>query len=408
MSLSGQLSVMSVPEALQFLGPSRKSGVLELDSGLCRKELVIEKGAIAFCSAGWPKERLGHHLIARTSVTESDLDSAFRRQDRDHRKLGEILVDDGRLTARSLEAVLRCKLEDSVYDTFTWKQGTFRFEERAPSDVPTHLDLGWQDVLTGGARRVDEMPSIRRHVPDGRTRFRVASWQAVLELGHGNRMRVLADLAASGLTADEICQSRHETDFEILGLLASLVRDGVLVPEEQAIEQRSSLTAGASLALGERLLSDNRNVEALDVLAHARRLHPSDADVGAALVAARQLVHTRVERSLGGLHAVPVRLEGSPRLAAPTARERVVLARVNGSWSASSIARICPLDELEALAVIEGLFRGGALTSCIAESGAGAPDVVAELVSAPPAQTWQQRALAEQSKRRWEPGPGSR
>jgi hypothetical protein len=408
MSLSGRLSLMSVPEALQFLGPSRKSGVLELDSGLCRKELVIEQGAVAFCSAGWPKERLGHHLVARTSVTEADLDRAFRRQDRSRRKLGEILVDDGRLTPQSLQAVLRCKLEDSVYDLFTWKEGTFRFEERVAADVPAHLDLAWQDALMGGARRADEMPAIRRHVPDGATRFRTASFEAVLELGHGNRMRALADLAAAGLTADEICHSRHETDFEILGLLARLVRDGVLVVEEKAVEQGSSLDLGASLLLGDRLLGENRHVEALDVLGQAQRRHPGEADVGAALRSARERVRAGVEESLGGLDAVPVRYENGPVVEAPTARERVVLARVNGDWSASSIARICPLDELEALAVIDSLFRSGVLTMCLPRAVEEPADVVADLVTAPPAPTWQQRVLAEQAKREWEPGPGGR
>ena len=75
MPLFGTLKTMSLPDLLQWLGASRKTGTLQVESNRVRKCIMFKDGQIYGCSSDDPPERLGHFLLSRGKITEDQLRS---------------------------------------------------------------------------------------------------------------------------------------------------------------------------------------------------------------------------------------------------------------------------------------------------------------------------------------------
>jgi hypothetical protein len=360
--LRGNLSTMSVPEVLQFLGSARRTGVLHVDAGTQRKDVLVEDGAIVFCSAGAAKEMLGHHLLAHTSLSELDLHEAFAEQDASGRRLGEILVSAGKIAAEELDRLLHSKLEDSLYDVFTWRAGMFDYEERGlrASDAPVRLDLGWFDALKEGARRADALARIRQVVPGRSARFEMISSRFPRSMGRDRVDLDLLDLAREGLSAGEACERLHASDFVVLTRLEAMIHAGVLRVAHVG-KTRSPVDPDATLHAGGELAARGRLSDAREVLRAGCASNPEYRLLSEALQDVEGRLWTSVRSALGDLKSAPELTVSMERIGGPglTPKEAFVASRLNGRWSAESIARVCPFDELDVHVILENLFRRG-------------------------------------------------
>jgi hypothetical protein len=359
-SLTGNIQTMPLPDVLQFLGLGRKSGVLDVESGSHRKQVVFEDGLIVFCTAGSPKEYLGQHLLARTSLDEADVAEAFRVQAERGCPLGEVLVAMGKISTGEVETVLSRKIEDSLYDLFTWKSGHFIFDERpAPRElVPVRLALGWQDVVLEGARRADEMQRIAEVIPGQHVRLLVDRTKFSPGFPKSGGDKKLVELLEQGLSVGDVCPRFHASDFDILNRLSHLVRHGILAVDPASLTQARRSPA-QTVRDGLILAQAGHVGEALGLLRDGLRELPEDRTLAEALRAVEAKLRAEFTASGTDLDAVP-------RLARPveeldgtrlTSKQGFVLSRINGTWNVRSIAQICPFDELEVLAILDGLVR---------------------------------------------------
>lgn len=365
MALSGNLTTMPLAEVLQFLGTARKTGILRVECAGFRKDVVVDAGDVVFCSTGRPKEMLGHLLVARTGVTEDDLHRAFVSQGASGRRLGEILLDDGRLAPAELDHALQRKTEQSLWDVFTWRAGRFEYHEQrdARRRVPHGLDLSWQDALTEGARHEDAHALVERAIPSRDARFQVAWDVALHRVGDEPLGRELLALLDRGLSARATCERLHEPDLEVLSRLARLIDAGAVRVVDPGSAPPPRTTATDVVEEVARLLHAGDDLAALESARRGARAWPDEARMADCLHAARQVAGRRAEATLGDLSARPTMVASREQLdeIALSPREEAVLDRVNGAWSLSSVARIVPFDEVEALAGLARLFRRGAL-----------------------------------------------
>ena len=363
MSLTGNIETMPLPDVLQFLGLGRKSGVLRIESPTGRKQLYLEDGRAVYCSSGSAKEYLGQHLLARTHLTEADLERAFRLQKESGRRLGEVLVDHGFLTASQIDMVLRKKVEDCVYELFTWDVGRFVFEEGAPpeEDIPLRLSLDWQDLIMEGARRSDELAVIRDVIPGDHVRFRSVRDRFPAGFPRTGGDQRLIQLVEEGCSVGEICPRFHVSDFDILSRLAALVREGLLAVDEVSIEEGRLLGRDELLRCGTRFLEKGHLTEALEIFREGAKRFFEDAAMVEGLRACERRLHKHFLAQTANMLAVPVlRGGGEELLKAPLdAKQAFVATRINGSWTVKSIVQICPFDEMEVLCILDGLVRQG-------------------------------------------------
>lgn len=363
MSLTGNLETMPLPDILQFLGLGRKTGVLSVDGPAGRKQLVVEEGQAVFCSTSGPKEYLGAHLLARTRLTEADLERAFRLQRETGSRLGQILVDEGLLSEAEVAMVLHQKIADSIYELFWWTSGRFEFEERPlqSADVPVRVSLGWQDLVMEGARRSDEMARLREAIPDDHARLlaRPAGYPPGFPRTTGDRK--LLDCVQQNMTVTEICARFHASDFDILTRLAALVSERILEVDQDSVEEARPLGREEMLRCGTQLMERGHLVEALEVFRDANKRFFDDPAMTEGLRTCESRLRRHFVHATGDLAAVPslkVSLEDLAR-APLSAKQGFVASRVNGSWSVRSIAQICPFDELEVLCILDSLARQG-------------------------------------------------
>ena len=359
MGLSGNLETMGLPEVLQWIAMSRKTGTLYLHRRSIEKRIVFENGTVYSSWSNHPRESLGQFLIRDRRVSEEQLFRALLRQEQNGQMLGGILVAEGVITEDELRQALTTKAEETVYDLFLWADGAFEFRE---GDLPAlqHVDLAVTNVILEGIRRVDEWNRIRSIFPSAETTFRVTVEASSKDPAE---MQALG-LARAGKTLPEIALEMRRSEFDAATVLFALHERGLLEPgaassrlgyASDPVGTISHLLAEAAELLRERrhaaAKSAYEQVLALDTLnQHARK---------GVLAAVEALDAERMSRDLVLLDRIPVIVMNLKELTRESLdpQEGFVLSRVNGAWDVRSILKICPIAEQEALQIFARLHR---------------------------------------------------
>ena len=168
--LAGSLAALSVPEVVQFLFTSLKTGVLLLAFGedasraappdtpdrLRRKSIYFRDGQVVFASSSNPADRLGAVLLREGLVAAEELERCARLA-RGGRPLGQVLVDEGALDAGQVYEGVTRQVREIVLGAFVETAGEFAFLE-GPIDDATAVKLPerTRDLLLAGMKRVQE------------------------------------------------------------------------------------------------------------------------------------------------------------------------------------------------------------------------------------------------------------
>lgn len=170
MSLSGSLEDVSVADVLQFVHLGGRSGTLSLVSGDHRAEIGFHRGRIISARGPSPR-RLGDLLVQTGAISANQLDAALRQQKRMQPAppVGLLLVQMGELSQERLREVVERHVEQAIYEVVTWSTGTFEFIiddlkpaddlSVAPGDILPDIHLNTQMVLLEAARIFDEKNS---------------------------------------------------------------------------------------------------------------------------------------------------------------------------------------------------------------------------------------------------------
>lgn len=164
---AGSLSALTVPEVIQFVHASLKTGVLLIAGGetglpadaperLRRRSIYFRDGQVVFASSSYAGDRLGPVLVRAGRISEADLERCSRLV-RSGRPLGQALVDEGILDAGRLYDGVTLQVREIVLAAFLEKDGEFAFLE-GPFEQSNAVKLPerTRDLLLLGLRRIDE------------------------------------------------------------------------------------------------------------------------------------------------------------------------------------------------------------------------------------------------------------
>ena len=414
MALQGSLSTMSVSDLLQFLAVGRKTGLLKFSQQKVLKGIYFENGIIVGSSTNDPKEYLGQVLIHYGKIDEAQLQAAMEIQcgeaavqspkfkvqgqgaevqspkskvqsqtqeqipdsksqisnskSQRPRRLGQILVADGILTATQVSQLLEIRTLDIIYDLFLWKEGHFEFgdDNPLPPDF-TRVRVEADRVVMEGIHRSDEMARYRALIPSDRTLLELGTgWTASLPAGKATRQ--LLYFLEKRMSVAEICYNMHSSAFEIYAQLYELVKSGVVhvageLPElRDPISQMPDLPdAAADLLLLARSEMNNEEPEkALSIIHTVLGRDPKNTAAHTLLIEAEKkfinLVYSEISPS--GVPKVLVQFEDLANKEIGS-QEGFVLSRINGIWDIQSILSICPFREADSLSLIKKLWDGG-------------------------------------------------
>lgn len=365
MPLQGTFSTMPFADLLQWLAEARRSGTLAVALEIEERYLRFEEGRIVAYGSDDPMARdLGRLCLSRGVVDEPRLLAAIAQQAESHMPLSDVLVASGAVEADALERAVRGHIEETVLSLFLWPEGRFSLSEAAGPEAAEwmppeyHLSdpIEVRGILLEGMRRLDEWNRIVKVLPSDEVQLHA--------LGPAAELPILEDIAAhpEPPTLGQLLAERGDSRYAICEQLVRAFERGLLAVEagrEPSPERtaRGETTVTHLVRAAETLLAEGQHDEAATLLRSALGLDPWRAD-------ARGLLVTVRAAQLAGLYAAMPK-EAVPRVVRPgpapalSARERKVLAHVNGRWDVAALALTTALGELETLRALRQLVRAG-------------------------------------------------
>jgi CheY-like chemotaxis protein len=233
-ALSGDLSIIPIGAVLQLLQIEAQSGILVTTDGRTEITIVLRQGLIDLVQArGAVSEfRLGRYFVELGLVTPEDIDRILRERTRrrdgagmGRRRLGDLLVDSGRVTPEQLRDALARQSSELVYDVLRWPRGGFVFRREPPPPLAESACLGLAvaSVVMEGFRRVDEW----RLVEAGLGSFDAVMTQT--STAHGDRSHLskgeqkILDMVNGERTVRAIVEQSHMSSFDACKLLHQLL-----------------------------------------------------------------------------------------------------------------------------------------------------------------------------------------
>jgi hypothetical protein len=250
MALTGTLKDFGIADILQLIGQQQKTGVLYLKSKKKEVQVQFKDGQIVSVSISKRKRRelIGEMLVRAELLNQQQLERALEAQQRTLQRLGDILVDERLVTRQRFEQIVQLQATETLYELFTWKSGTYEFEQREVQVEPDAMKpMRPEGMLMEAFRRLDEWPSVRKLVPSGHMRFERAKVELDSSEALGEAERMLFSLVDTAQDVDKLSEVTCLGEFETRRALANLLQGGYIRPREGG-EMSSDSRAGGTLS----------------------------------------------------------------------------------------------------------------------------------------------------------------
>ncbi|MFN2238033.1 MAG: DUF4388 domain-containing protein [Thermoanaerobaculia bacterium] len=382
MSVTGHLRTMAPGHLFQWLSFSQKTGKLVVRNATVEKTVFVHEGKITTSASTDPREYLGQFLMSHGYITEAELKKAMEVQEQSKILLGKILVIIEAITEDDLKRLMRKKVEEEIYDIFLWPDGDFEFidAEKPKMDlVPMNVDL--TAIVMEGSRRVDEWDRIRK-VVTSQELVPVPAGKISTDKLNEAQKRIVDVIDGQRTIADIILESRS-SGFVVSRTVFELVKGKKMTLEERLRPEPAEagpeivfepVEAQAEVA-EEAMVSGDAEVDsllhraqaglrggeyekALRLLKAAQNLDPDNAKVRASLKGAEALIVGELKKQGISDHKVPKLKKDLEEISSMnfSPNEGFILSRINGQWDLSSIAKISPMREIDALLIFHKLL----------------------------------------------------
>ena len=237
---AGSLSALTVAEVVQFVFTSLKSGVLLLDARgpesaaappraperPRRRAVYFRDGQVVFASSSDPCDRLGP-VLWRTGHCSLEALERCGRLVRGGRPLGQVLVDEGVMSAAQIYGAICQQVKEILLGAFLEPFGRFAFLEGPHEETnAVKLPERTRDLLLQGMKRVDEAERLL-----GEVGGREVVLARALELpGLGEHAARLMRCADGVRTFAELAQESGLGLLEALKQALPLLAAGALIP----------------------------------------------------------------------------------------------------------------------------------------------------------------------------------
>ena len=226
--LAGDLAEMQPSDLLNFLHQGRRTGVLFTRSDGVERAIVLLEGNIGWACSTSPAEGLGEMVSRAGLANRARVRSVLGPHgDRQYRRVGQVLVEQGILTPEELSHALRNQLGEIFLGLLVAQSGSFVFVRGVDrSALPSALCLDTQGMLLDGLRRLDEMVLYRTRVPHPDVTLRPTRKNADGEVTtEGRQVLALADGTRS---VAELALATALGEFETTKAAYALIERGYL------------------------------------------------------------------------------------------------------------------------------------------------------------------------------------
>jgi hypothetical protein len=229
MRLDGSLEDFSLPDILQLLTHTRKTGSLQLQAadedrnGLVR----LVSGAINGASSDLRRHALARRLVGAGLVSDDALAAAANDVRDGAPSLVRALLDRAEVAPDEVTRLAADQATDAVCELLRWQAGTFSFLVGDADPEGLELGLSADELVAEGERRMQVWPTLTSHIPSPDTVLRLAASPAFDPSCSREEWGLIA-LVDGNRSVNEIVALLGRSEFAVAGALSALVERGLL------------------------------------------------------------------------------------------------------------------------------------------------------------------------------------
>lgn len=228
--MAGSLGEIAVVDLLSFFNMFRKSGLLYFSFSGGDKGLYFQNGEIVHAVTTFAEEEIGAILYGLGKF-DYDVLKIARQHAGKGSPLGDVLVEQGVISAQDLWMATRSQVETIIYNIFTFDQGQFLFVVQPVDEKQVvRLSMNTQNLIMEGLRRIDEQAVYMQKVKSFDA-VPVATGKTPNDLDSTSQ-KMLALVQAGVGDVTELLRRAGVGEFDGLRLLSQLVDRGMVIMEE--------------------------------------------------------------------------------------------------------------------------------------------------------------------------------
>ena len=229
--MQGKIADFSIPDIFQLVSSQGKSGSLAISGNDRVTIFLFSAGRIVDVQPDRreAKSLLGTMLRDAGYLTDSELKRHLSSQGTGGKKIGEILVEKGKVSKETIARYLTLQIKECLFDVLTLREGEYRFEGFAVRPVPWGGEPIRPDVLLmEGMQFLDEYSRYRGIFPAGAYRVVRKRGERVDPYAFSEEERILWKALDFSEDPDRVCRKACLTGFEGIKGLASLLQRGLI------------------------------------------------------------------------------------------------------------------------------------------------------------------------------------
>jgi hypothetical protein len=272
MKLEGSLDTFSLPDILQLLAFTKKTGALRLTAKAAGTTGVVHvlDGVVSAAVSDISRQSLARRVVGAALVGDDALSGAVDRARQEGVGVVRALLDADSLTEEAVLPVARQQVIDAVCDLLRWPEGDFGFfvDELDPDSLAVSVSV--EDLVAEGQRRLAAWPALTALIPSPATTLSLSVAPSSDPSCSREEWALLA-LVDGRRTVSAIVSLLGAGEYAVVRALAALVERGLLVTSDGGatgtggladLERRQSLLAGlegagASLPTPRQAPADN-------------------------------------------------------------------------------------------------------------------------------------------------------
>jgi len=229
--MQGKIADFSIPDIFQLVSSQGKSGSLAISGNDHVTIFLFSGGKIVDVQPDRreSKSLLGTMLRDAGCLTDSELKRFLSSQGTGGKKIGEILVEKGKVSKEVLGRYLVLQIKECLFDVLTLREGEYRFEGFAVHPVPWGGEPVRPDVLLmEGMQFLDEYPRYRKIFPSGDFRVARKRGERVDPYALSEEERILWKALEFSEDPDRVYRKACLTGFEGIKVLVALLQRGLI------------------------------------------------------------------------------------------------------------------------------------------------------------------------------------